>query len=293
MDIAELTAFLAVADSGSFSSAAEQLYLTQPAVSKRVAALEQDLGNRLFDRIGRTITLTEAGRALLPRARRILEEIRDSQRAISNLAGDVAGRLNFATSHHIGLRRLPPVLRTFTERYPDVELAPRFMDSEAACRAVEHGDFELAVVTLPTTPSAPLQTIPVWADPLYVAVAREHPLAQQDTVHPDQLAEHRAILPAAGTYTREILEQTLAPLGIRVQVALSTNYLETIKMMVSIGLGWSVLPGTMADDDVRILKIDGVSLARTLGVVRHTERTPSNAAQAMMDLLAQENTAAQ
>jgi len=139
MNIASLKAFLAVADAASFSLAAERLFLTQPAISKRIAALESELDARLFDRIGRTVSLTEAGRALQPRARTILVDVEDSVRAITNLSGEVHGTLRFATSHHIGLHRLPPALKSFTRQYPDVRLDIQFMDSEAACLAVEHG----------------------------------------------------------------------------------------------------------------------------------------------------------
>ena len=126
MDIAGLRAFIIIAEGGSFSLAAEHLHLTQPAVSKRIAALEAELNVRLFDRLNRTVRLTEAGVLLLPRARRILAEIDDSRRALRNLAGTVTGPLIVATSHHIGLHRLPPVLRTFATRYPQVGAVQRW-----------------------------------------------------------------------------------------------------------------------------------------------------------------------
>ncbi len=160
MDVASLQAFVAVAEQGSFSHAAAALFLTQPAVSKRVSALEAELETRLFDRIGRAILLTEAGRLLLPRARHILGELEDSRRAIASLSDEVAGVLALATSHHIGLHHLPPVLRSFTAEHGAVELDLRFMDSEAACRAVDQGELELAVVTLPPQASARLETLP-------------------------------------------------------------------------------------------------------------------------------------
>ena len=149
MDIDSLQAFIAVAENQSFSLAAEHLYLTQPAISKRIAALESELDTRLFDRIGRKVELTESGNALLPRARNILLDVEDSRRAISNLSGKITGKLSIGTSHHIGLHRLPPVLRSFTKKYPEVELDLHFMDSEEACQAVAHGDLELGIVTLP------------------------------------------------------------------------------------------------------------------------------------------------
>ncbi len=286
MDISNLHAFITVAATGSFSRAAEQLCLTQPAVSKRITALEEQLDTRLFDRIGRRVTLTEAGALLRPRAEHILAELEDSRRAITNLKDTIAGRLSIGTSHHIGLHRLPPVLRTFTSACPEVELDLHFMDSEAACQAVERGELELGVVTLPPTPSPVLHTTPVWNDPLSIVVNHKHPLATGKRHKAAELAGHTAILPARGTYTRELLEQAIAPLKINLRVGLSTNYLETIKMMVSVGLGWSILPQTMVDDDLCKLDIGDFQLQRTLGVVRHTARTQSNAARALVEQLA-------
>src|SRR3990167_4268759 len=157
MDISALQAFLAVAESGSFSRAAEKIFLTQPAISKRIAALERQIGARLFDRIGRGIRLTEAGEALLSRARTVLKDLEDIKRGIANLSGTIAGELSLATSHHIGLRRLPGPLKRFHETYPQVRLNLHFMDSEKACTAVAKGDLELAVVTLPPSADPPLR----------------------------------------------------------------------------------------------------------------------------------------
>ena len=285
MDISGLQAFVSVAENASFSAAADALHLTQPAVSKRIAALEAELSNRLFDRIGRQIQLTEAGRALLPRAQNIINEVQDSRRAISNLSASIAGQLRIGTSHHIGLHRLPPLLRSFNQSFSDVELDMQFLDSEQACKAVLHGELELGIVTLPPDNTDPLTLIPLWHDPLHIVVSDEHPLANKTNVPLHSLANHPAVLPARGTFTREVIEDMLHPADIKLQVRLSTNYLETIRMMVEIGLGWSVLPKTMIHSGLRSIKIDDISLSRELGIVYHTERTLSNAAQAMCDLL--------
>lgn len=280
MDIAALKAFTAVADAGSFSAAAEHLFLTQPAISKRIAALENELGTKLFDRIGRTITLTEAGQALLPRARTILIELEDSIRTISNLTGEVHGTLRFATSHHIGLHRLPPALERFTQEHPQVRLDIRFMDSEEACMAVEHGELELGIVTLPPAPPPNLATKVVWPDPLGIVVSSHHQLAAITHVTLTELARYPAILPATGTYTRQIAEQAFETLEL--DIALSTNYLETIKMLTSVGIGWSLLPVTMLDSSISKLSVRGLSLKRSLGIVYHRERTLSNAARELI-----------
>jgi DNA-binding transcriptional LysR family regulator len=285
MDIAALRAFIAVADAGSFSLAAEHLYVTQPAVSKRISALEAELETRLFDRIGRAVTLTEAGQTLLPRARHILLELEDSVRTLSNMSGSVHGTLRFATSHHIGLHRLPPVLKQFVRRYPQVRLDIRFMDSEEACHAVELGELELAVVTLPPSPSPAMQTEKIWEDPLTIVVSPDHPLAARARPGLADLAAHPAILPSPNTYTRQIAEQAFSRLALKLDVALSINYLETIKMLVSVGIGWGLLPVTMLDRQVRALPVRALALQRQLGTVHHRDRTLSNAARTLCDML--------
>ncbi|SMO76160.1 transcriptional regulator, LysR family [Alcanivorax sp. DSM 26295] len=285
MDTQALTAFLAVAESGSFSTAAERLFLTQPAVSKRIAQLEQQLGTRLFDRVGRRIRLTEAGEALLPRARQVLLDLEDMDRAISNLTGTVSGTLRIGTSHHIGLHRLPPVLRRFSREYPDVKLDIHFIDSEEAWEAVLHGDLEMGVVTLPPQPDPRLHSQAVWQDPLVFMAAPEHPLARLDRVTLETLTGYSAILPSPVTFTRRIVESLFEEQALTLNISMSTNYLETIHMMVSIGLGWSVLPETMLDDSVVRLNVDTALPVRRLGVVTHPGRSRSNAAGAFLDIL--------
>jgi len=289
MDIENLHAFVTVADTGSFSRSADRLHLTQPAISKRIAVLENELNTRLFDRIGRRVLVTPAGRALLPRAYRILVEVEDTRRVMTRLSGGrIAGKLSIATSHHIGLHRLPPVLRSFTQHYPGVELDLNFVDSEQGCQAVLKGEMELAVVTLPVKPIPQLTASLIWHDPLAIVVGASHPLAKTKSLSLLQLLQHPAILPAHGTYTRQVLEDAITNLNTSnasLNVSMSTNYMETIKMMVSIGLGWSVLPLTMCDDNLHVINIDELSLERSLGIVRHTERTLSGAATKMIDTL--------
>ncbi|MDX1605588.1 MAG: LysR family transcriptional regulator [Candidatus Competibacterales bacterium] len=285
MDFENLQAFIMVARQGSFSSAAERLHLTQPAVSKRIATLEQQLDVRLFDRLGRQTMLTEAGHTLLPRARRILAEIEDSRRALNNLNGDVAGTLTLATSHHIGLHRLPPLLRAFTQRYPEVRLDLHFTDSELACEAVGRGELELAIVTLPQSAPSALRCRVVWSDPLAVVAAPDHALVQSGLLIPTQLQDWPAVLPGESTYTRRLIEQFFDRYDLTLEAAFATNYLETIKMLVSVGLGWSVLPRSMLDEGLRELRIKGFDLCRELGVVRHAGHTLSNAARALLELL--------
>lgn len=285
MDISALQAFLAVAEAGSFSRAAERIFLTQPAISKRIAALEAEVGARLFDRIGRGIQLTPAGSTLLTGARHVLKELEDVKRGISNLSGAIAGELQVGTSHHIGLHRLPQPLKRFHEKYTQVRLNLQFMDSEKACQAVARGDLELAVVTLPPEVGPPLKTEKIWDDPLDIVVSPNHPLAQEKRIKLARLLEYPAILPGPGTFTREIILNAFGPLRDRIQVGMATNYLEVLKMLAAIGLGWSALPRTMIDVGLKVVQIEKGVIRRELGVVTHERRTLSNAGQALIRII--------
>lgn len=285
MDTQNLQAFIAVAETGSFSTAAEGLHLTQPAVSKRIAALEAQLDSPLFDRLGRSVQLTEAGRALLPQARGILQAVRDARRSIDDLRGEVGGILSLGISHHIGLHRLPPVLKHFSRQYPGVNFDIQFMDSEEAHEQINQGRIELGVVTLAPAGNSTLERRTVWRDQLLVAIAPDHPLAAADTVDLTTLSQHTAILPGLNTYTGQIIKALFHKHALALNVSMETNYLETIKMMVSIGLGWSVLPHTMIDGQVKPLSIRNVVLQRTLGCVYHPGRSLSNAATAFIRAL--------
>ncbi|MGY0215975.1 LysR family transcriptional regulator [Endozoicomonadaceae bacterium StTr2] len=286
MDTNSLNAFVAVARSGSFSLAAEQLHLTQPAISKRIAALESQLDCKLFDRFGRKITLTEAGRLLLPKAQRIMQELAACRSELTNLSEQVRGSLTLATSHHIGLHRLPEPLRHFTQAHPQVQLDIQFLDSEKACEAVIAGDIELAVITLSPDSSTQLVSKSLWRDNLCFVTSQEHPLAEKEQVSLADLADHPAVFPGTHTFTHHFVRQLFEQQQQSFQVAMYTNYLETIRMLVGLGRYWSVLPETMIESSLVKLPIaEGADLHRMLGYIHHRNRTLSRAAQAFIELL--------
>lgn len=288
MDTQTLRAFLTVAECQSFTEAAELMHLTQPAISKRLSNLEQQLEHRLFDRIGRKVSLTEAGEALLPQARAILLAMANAERSVRDLDGSVGGKLSMGISHHIGLHRLPPVLRYFTRTYPEVRLDIDFMDSEQAHDMILHGELDLAVITLSPEQEPNLESFAVWEDPLTVATALDHPLASRKAVTLRELQQHTAIPPGLNTYTGQIIKRLFDEAGLKMDIAMSTNYMETIKVMVDVGLGWSVLPKSLMDDSLHELQVPNVDLQRQLGCVFHRERSLSNAARAFITALVQE-----
>lgn len=299
MDWNELRTFIAVAETASFSRASEQLFITQPAVSRRIQALEQHFGTRLFDRAGKRVFLTPHGELLLPRARHLMREMEDTETLMHNVEHRVAGVLNLATSHHIGLHRLAPVLQQYAKTYPDVALNIRFVDSEVAHSMVRKAEVDLAVVTLDSTPDSTsdtqLERQVLWVDPLCFVVGESHALHQlteTEEIPLSRLLRFPAVLPGLSTFTGRIAADAFSAAGLTLNPGMSTNYLETIAMLVSIGLGWSVLPHSMLDAPqteasrrIRALKVATTPLIRHLGMVANPRRTRSNAALAFSQTL--------
>lgn len=281
MNLPELRAFCEVAERGSFSAAAEGLFITQPAVSKRIQALEASLGFALFDRVGKRVFVTQPGELLRQQAHKILDLVADTETMLSNLQHHVAGNLNIATSHHIGLHRLAPVLRSFAKQYPLVILNIDFEDSEVAHERMRHGETELAVVTLNPRGDRDLVSKPLWDDSL--AFVSHEP---RDKTNLADLALQPCVLPGSGTYTGRIVLDLFRAAGINLEPAMSTNYLETIGMLVSVGLGWSVLPSSMVGH-LHQFEVDCPKMSRTLGVITNAQRAMSNAGQAFIQVLSE------
>ena len=285
MQLSQINAFLAVAELQSFSLAAERLHITQPAVSKRIRQLEENMKTTLFDRIGKKSILTPNGRALMPHAERILLEVKTFRTNLAHQQDKPSGILSLATSHHVGLHRLPQILRDYKIEYPEVDLDLHFMDSEDACIAIANNELELAIVTLPEIPDDRLDLQPVWIDQLKIVLAPDHPLSNSPGISSDDLLDYPAILPSAGTFTRKIINNYLATNKDSMKIILETNYLETIKVMVSANLGWSLLPISMLDNSVISKSLGGLDIKRSLGIVTRKKRSLSPNSVAMIEML--------
>ncbi len=290
MDTQHLQAFVAIAESGSFSGAAERLHLTQPAVSKRIALLEEQLQSTLFDRIGRQVALTQAGQVLLSKARLILDEVTAAQRAIADLRGEVQGKLSIVTSHHVGLHYLPPFLRDFSTRHPQVKLDLHFLDSEQAYHEILQGRFDLAIITLALSQDPRIQSHTLWHDQLHFVAAPSHPLApgrnsEKSNLHLADLSRYPAIMPDINTYTTQLIKKSFDEEQLPLDIAMVSNHLDTIKMLLSINLGWGVLPRRIIDEHLQILDVNHLPIMRPLGCIHHKQRTLNNAAKVFLDLL--------
>lgn len=286
MNTTNLATFVAVMQTGSISGAAEKLYITQPAVSKRIKNLEDEFGTVLFDTVGRSIIPTAAAHDLLPFVRRWLDDYEACKASLQHAKEVASGRLVIGTSHHIGLHHLAPVLKRFIQTYPAVQLEVRFVDSEEAHKAVLEGEISLAFLTLPPTYDRRLNYHTLWSDPLYFVTGTLSPLAQKSKVSLLQLAHYPAILPAANTFTSQITLAEFAKHNLRPYATMSTNPLESIRMLVSVGLGWSVLPETLINQDlIKIDMAENIELQRHLGLVTNPNLTRPASMQALLSML--------
>lgn len=284
MNLAAFEAFVKVMETGSISLAADQLFITQPAVTKRIHSLEEYFGVKLFESAGRGVQATHAAHSLLPKVKNWLNELGDIHYTLSHEQGQVQGKLKIGTSHHIGLHHLPSHLRRYVQEYPDVTLDVHFVDSEQAHEQVIAGDLELAFLTLPPRGDARLNYVTIWNDPLVFVVAPFHPLTQQKNLCLEDLLDYPSLLPSSQTYTSQITLAEFEKQGIKPKVSMSNNPLESIRMLVSIGLGWSMLPKTLVNHDLHQLDIN-LEMNRRLGMVWHPGRTQSKAAQALVQLM--------
>ena len=284
MNLAAFEAFTKVMETGSISMAAELLFITQPAVTKRIHTLEEYFGVKLFESAGRGIQATHAAHSLLPKVRSWLNDLSDIHYTLSHEQNQVSGKLKIGTSHHIGLHHLPKHLKNYVQQYADVVLDVHFVNSEQAHEQVLSSDLELAFLTLPPVLDQRLSYVTIWEDPLVFVVAPFHPLAQKKDLRLEDLIAYPSLLPAVQTYTSQITLAEFEKRGLKPKVSMSNNPLESIRMLVSIGLGWSVLPKTLLNQDLQQLNIP-IQMNRHLGMVWHPGRTQSRAAQELIQMM--------
>ena len=284
MNLAAFDAFVKVMETGSISIAAEHLFITQPAVTKRIHSLEDYFGVKLFESAGRGIQPTHAAHSLLPKVKIWLNELGEIHYTLSHEQAQVQGRLKIGTSHHIGLHHLAEPLKRFVQQCPQVTLDVHFVDSEQAHEQVLAGELELAFLTLPPRGDDRLNYLTIWHDPLVFVAAPFHALAQQQQLHLEDLIAYPSLLPAAHTYTSQIMLAEFEKKGLKPQISMGNNPLESIRMLVSIGLGWSVLPKTLLNHELVQLDLN-LKLNRQLGMVWHPARIQSKAAAQLIQMM--------
>ncbi len=286
MDSNALKAFVTIVDQGSFSEAAEALHLTQPAISKRLAALENQLGAPLLERSHRQIRLTDAGARLLPHARQILDEVHNARLALKDREGAVSGHLSLIASHHIGLHHLPAWLQQLGQGYPEVSLGLQCTEPEGASDPLRQRTAEPAFVPLTEAMDQSFEVHLRWEDRMAFVVAPGHPLAAMSEPDLAALSRSDALLPEAGTATYRTVSRLFLDAGLSLNLPMPTNYMETLKVMAGVGLGWSVLPVSMVDDSLKVLPVPH-RVSRFLGAIGLRGRSLSPQARALLEIAGQ------
>lgn len=271
MNFYQLIYFRKVAETKSISRAAEELFITQPAVSKQVRALEEELGERLFDRIGKKIFLTKTGQVLLVHADKILRSVEEAKTAVRDLSEECSGELVIGTSDHISLHRLPGILKSYISAFPKVDLKLRCHRSETVLEMVVKNLVDIGVITLPRV-SANLISRVIWKDPMSLVFPKDHSLAGVKKLRLKDATTYGMILPEAGTTTRETVDASFARKKLIPNVTMEVAYIETIKGLVTAGLGISILPDKAVEQEVKSgalvkAKIQDANFSRDLGVV--------------------------
>ncbi len=299
MEIHRLKTFVTAAELTSFTRAAEQLQITQAAVSQSVHALEKELDTALFHRTGRGIELTDAGRRLYPFALQILELAQTAREAVTQKKATLAGTLSIASSSVPAEWLVPRLLRQFHLRFPDVRCNLAVSDSRRAAQLVEQREADLGFVgEMPRDGS--LVASVVAADQLVLVVAKGHPLATRTRIRPAELPRHAIVVREEGSGTRRCLQRAVAEVAITwdmLPIALETDSSEAVRSAVTAGLGVAFLskcavrPQLQAGELVAV-DVEGLQAERDLFLIRDPKRLPSPAGRAFEQLVASWHVAA-
>jgi len=288
MELHQLRGFLTVARRGSFTRAAENLYLTQPALSLQIKALEESLGESVFERKGRTLLLTPTGRLLLERAEQILGLIEQTNEEISALKGLEQGQLSIGTNDSNCLYILPDLVQQFRRQFPNVELSLTNSHSSQVAAWVSEGMVEFGLVTLPIL-DPQLETQPLFSREDVLICRPDHPLCAQSTVTPLELVAHPLLLLDKGSVSRTILDQTLAQADLTPKTVMQVGSIEVIKRYVEIGLGVSVVPRLNAEHEIQAGQLHAIHLdwlpTSMVGIVQRRKGYLSPAARMFLDML--------
>ena len=285
MDLRQLTCFERVADLGSMSRAAEALHLVQPAVSQQIALLERQVGLRLFHRGPRGVRLTEAGEALLPYARRVLTEVERAGQVLGGLRELRGGRVTLGITPSAVIWLLPDLLEQYRSQHPLVQIQVFEDMTDSLVEHLADGRLDLAVVSLPIDDDG-LVVRPVLEERLALVVGPEHRLAGASEVDLADLADEPWILPYRRHGVRALVEAACAEAGFRLRVAVELSGLGPIKQLVQRGIGLSVLPPAVVENEVQLgllhaVRIAHPELVRTVGLARRRNEHATPAAAAM------------
>jgi DNA-binding transcriptional LysR family regulator len=288
MDYDQLGSFLEVAKLQSFSRAAEKLFRTQPAISAQVRLLEQECGEKLFDRSGKKVLLTPAGEILSKYAERMLELHKEALRTIAELNQTPRGKLYIGANEATCLYVLPKAFARFKQLYPLVQISIYRNFSHKILQKVQEGAVDLGIVTLPHTMNN-MEVLSVFRDEVQVVVPKNHPLAKNRSVAVEEMAQYPLILPKTG-HTRVVIDRLLHEHRDHLQISMELASVETIKKFVGAGLGISLISRAYAQSEVsagvlKLIPLEGQKIYRELGLVYRRDRYLSLPAKVFIEVV--------
>jgi DNA-binding transcriptional LysR family regulator len=288
MDFDQLTTFLEVARQGSFSRAGEKVFRSQSAVSAQIRQLEQEYGDRLLDRSGKTVKLTPAGQVLYDYAERLKRLREESLTAVADHSGTPRGTLRVGANEATCLYVLPEVFAEYYRLYPPVQINIYRNFSYKISEKLENGSIEVGFLTLPIQ-SASLEIHPIFRDKLMLMVSPRNPLAKHKTAAVRDIVKHPVLLPKTG-HTRRLMDKLFRPHRDELQVRMELPSIGMIKSFVAADLGVSIISASFARDEaaagrVKLIDLEDVELFRELGIAYRRDRTLSCATTAFIDLV--------
>jgi DNA-binding transcriptional LysR family regulator len=289
MELWQLEVFSAVAAEKSFSRAGHKLGRTQPAISSAIKLLEGELGEPLFDRMGKSIRLTVAGELLSEYAKRLLRLREEAVLAVGELRGLSRGTLRLGANETTCLYLLPEVLAAFKQAYPQVQIDIHRAITRSITERVIDGALDFGIVTLPIK-NARLEAITIHRDEMALIVGPAHALASRRSVKMSDLEDEPFILHKIGTTTRERLVKHFNDGGVKMKVTMELASIETIKRFVSIGMGISIVPRLciareIEEGSLRALTVRDARFQRKLGLIYNKDRYQSQAARAFLEVI--------
>jgi LysR family transcriptional regulator, hydrogen peroxide-inducible genes activator len=246
MEFHQLRYVCAVAETGSFSRAAERCQIAQPSLSQQVLKLEEDLGAKLFDRLGRSIRITEAGRAFLPHARLILERLEVARSSVAAKNADIRGSVAVGVIPTIAPYLMPRYTAAFAKRYPDAKLRIVEETTPVLIEGLRDLSIDLAILALPLR-HKDLELYPIRTEPLFVALPKEHPRCAAESLGLKNLRGESFVMLRDGHCFRDLSIATCTHARVTPNVAFESDQFSSVLGMVAAGVGISIVPEMAID----------------------------------------------
>src|SRR5919204_5098043 len=284
VQVGQLRAFLAVAEQRHFTRAARQLGIAQPSVSAHVRRLETETGTPLFHRMKGNVSLTPAGEALLPYARRIVADVDAAAEELRAVGGLARGHLAVGATPSLSATLLPAVLSRFHGAYPGIDLTMREAGMVDLVPALEEGALDVALVILPVRQDV-LETQPLVREELVVAVSRSHPLARRRTVSVAELRDVPLVMPRVGYDLRSATEAACRAAGFTPTLAVEGGEMDGVLRLVAAGVGAAVVPSLVIERNgpLHAIRVAKPPLTRTIGLAHRRDRRLSRAAHELIE----------